>query len=52
MSGMIQYSVYCRLMTSNGAKTRDPGTNNRNPWNAMTMPPSSWQEVALDEDDY
>jgi prepilin-type N-terminal cleavage/methylation domain-containing protein len=51
ISGMIQYTVYCRLMTSNGAKTKDPGTNNRSPWNAMTTP-NSWQEVALDEDDY
>jgi prepilin-type processing-associated H-X9-DG protein len=51
MGAAVQYTVYSRLMSSAGSKTRDPGTNNRAPWNASATPPS-WQEVTLDEDDY
>ena len=51
MGSAVQYTVYCRLMSSAGSKTREPGTNIRTPWNASDTPPS-WQEVTLDEDDY
>lgn len=47
----IEYTVYCRLMSCDGKKTKDPGTNNLNP-PAVMLPAQRWQEVVLDEDDF
>ena len=41
----IEYGVYCRLMSSDGKKTKTPGVNSGSPT-------PSWQSSILSEDSY